>query len=193
MRKKSHISLSRGVIKGLGEENIIKHRYTFYIGSIMPDCLPSFLVRRHTMEDTFDVFVKHMEKFVNKLNKKPKVGFVQSIRMGMILHYIADYFTLPHNSHYEGGFKEHCVYEGKQLKCMRSFVEKYKSDRVKLEAPKLLRDIKQIGEYVKSRHQEYVLLHQGVKDDCRFSLETCICVALSLLGMSDGSLSIGTV
>ena len=33
MRKKSHISLSRGVIKGLGESNIIKHRYTFYIGS----------------------------------------------------------------------------------------------------------------------------------------------------------------
>ena len=65
MRKKSHISLSRGVIKGLGEQNIIKHRYTFYIGSIAPDCLPSFLVRRHTMEETYDVFVKHMEKFVN--------------------------------------------------------------------------------------------------------------------------------
>ncbi|MBE5954541.1 MAG: hypothetical protein E7257_10400 [Lachnospiraceae bacterium] len=184
MRKKSHIFLSRGVIKGLGEENIIKHRYTFYVGSIVPDCLPSFLLRRHTMDETFDVFVKHMEKFVDKLNKKRKIGFAQSIRMGMILHYIADYFTLPHNSHYEGGFKEHCVYEGQQLRCMSSFVEKFRNDGFKLEAPKALDDIKQIGEYVKSRHKEYVRLHQGVKDDCRFSLETCICVALSLLGMN---------
>lgn len=192
MRKKSHVSLSRGVIKGLGEENLIKHRYTFYIGSIVPDCLPSFVVRRHTMEETFDIFVKHMEKFANKLNKKPKVGYIQSMRMGMILHYIADYFTLPHNSHYEGSFKEHCVYEGKQLKCMRSFVEKYRSDGVKLEAPKALKDVRQIVEYVKSRHEEYVRLHQGVKDDCRFSLETCICVALSLLAMNSGGVELVT-
>lgn len=193
MRKKSHISLSRGVIKGLGEENIIKHRYTFYIGSIVPDCIPSFIVRRHNMEETFDVFVKHMEKFANKLNKKPKIGFGQSIRMGMILHYIADYFTLPHNSHYEGGFKDHCVYEGQQLKCMRSFVEKYRSDGLVLEAPKALEDVRQIVEYVKARHEEYVRLHRGVKDDCRFSLETCICVALSLLGMRSQGLEIATV
>jgi len=192
MRKKSHISLSRGVITGLGEENLIKHRYTFYIGSIVPDCLPSFLVRRHTMEETFDVFLKHMEKFVIKLNEKHKVGYIQSVRMGMILHYIADYFTLPHNTHYEGGFKEHCIYEGQQLKFMRSFVGKFKEGKLKLERPDLLKDIRQIGEYVRDRHREYVQLHQGVRNDCRFSLETCICVALSLLGMRDEGVRLAT-
>lgn len=188
MRKKSHISLSRGIIKGLGEDNIIKHRYTFYIGSIVPDCIPSFIVRRHNMEETFDVFVRHMEKFVKKLKKKDKVGFKQSIRMGMILHYVADYFTLPHNSHYEGGFKDHCVYEGQQLRCMRSYVDKIRQEQVTLECPDVLADIKQIVEYIKDRHQEYVKLHRGVKDDCQFSLETCLCVAQSLLRMKGDDL-----
>ena len=180
MRKKSHISLSRGVIKGLGEENIIKHRYTFYIGSIVPDCIPSFITRRHNMEETFDIFVKHMEKFVDKLGKRNKLGFRQSIRMGMILHYIADYFTLPHNSHYEGGFKDHCVYEGAQLKCMRNYVKEVNAEDVTISLPNPMKDIKQVVEYINNKHQEYVEFHQGVKDDCVFSLEACLCVALSL-------------
>lgn len=195
MRKKSHISLSRGIIKGLGEENIINHRYTFYIGSIVPDCIPSFITRRHNMEQTFDIFVKHMEKFVDKLGKKNKLGFGQTIRMGMILHYIADYFTLPHNSHYEGGFKDHCVYEGAQLRCMRDYVKEVRSEDVNINLPAPLKDIKQVVEYIKGKHQEYVKLHQGVKDDCEFSLETCICVALSLfrIGTQNQSVVLATV
>lgn len=194
MRKKSHISLSRGVIKGLGEENIIRHRYTFYIGSIVPDCIPSFVTRRHNMEQTFDVFVKHMEKFVDKLNKKRKMGFMQSIRMGMILHYIADYFTLPHNSHYNGGFKEHCVYEGAQLRFMRSYVNEVRTEEISIKRPDPLKDIKQIVEYIKRKHKEYVELHQGVREDCEFSLEACICVALSLfkIGMQKHSAKLAT-
>lgn len=193
MRKKSHISLSRGVIKGLGEENIIKHRYTFYIGSIVPDCIPSFIVRRHNMEQTFDIFVKHMEKFADKLDKKNKIGFSQSIRIGMIMHYIADYFTLPHNSHYEGGFREHCVYEGQQLRFMRSFVDRLRQGQLSIELPEALPDIKQVAEYIKAKHQEYVSEHQGVKEDCQFSLEACLCVAVSLFNMKGEKIYMATV
>lgn len=191
MRKKSHISLSRGVIKGLGEDNIIKHKYTFYIGSIVPDCIPSFITRRHNMEETFDIFVKHMEKFVKILSKRDKIGFRQSIRMGMILHYIADYFTLPHNSHYQGGFKEHCVYEGAQLRCMRDYVKNVKNDDIIIAMPAPLNDIKQVVNYIKEKHQEYVKLHHGVKDDCEFSLDACICVALSLFKIGSAKQKVG--
>jgi hypothetical protein len=75
---------------------------------------------------------------------------------------------------------------------MRNFVEKYRSDGFKLEAPNTLKDVRQIVEYVKARHEEYVRLHQGVRDDCRFSLETCICVALSLLAMNRDSVELVT-
>ena len=132
------------------------------------------------MEQTFDIFVNHMEKFVRILGKREKIGFRQSIRMGMILHYIADYFTMPHNSHYEGGFKEHCVYEGAQLKCMRNYVKDVRSEEINVKLPDPLKDVKQVVEYIKEKHKEYVELHQGVKDDCEFSLEACLCVALSL-------------
>ena len=166
MRKKSHISLSRGVIKGLGEDNLIKHRYTFYIGSIVPDCIPSFIVRRHNMEETFDIFVKHMEKFVRVLSKRNKIGFRQSIRMGMITHYIADYFTLPHNSHYEGGFKEHCVYEGQQLRFMRNFVDKVR-EKIIIEVIKVITSFfyiqKATNFFYRKVYTNYNHMHKGEK------------------------------
>ena len=31
--------------------------------------------------------------------------------LGVIIHYIADYFTFPHNDHYPGNVKDHCYYD----------------------------------------------------------------------------------
>ena len=36
-------------------------------------------------------------------------------RVGEVVHYIADYFTFPHNEIYPGNLKDHCMYE-KELK-----------------------------------------------------------------------------
>ena len=51
MRKKSHISLAWYLMNNEGMESVKHHKGAFYIGSILPDCIPSFLVRKHTIED----------------------------------------------------------------------------------------------------------------------------------------------
>ena len=43
MRKKSHISLAHYLMNSEGMESIQHHKGAFYIGSILPDCVPSFL------------------------------------------------------------------------------------------------------------------------------------------------------
>ncbi len=191
MRKKSHISLSRGILSGLGTETEIKHRYTFYIGSIVPDCMPSFLVKRHNVEQTFDIFVKNMEKFTTKFKVRgknmDKLSFRSTLRMGIIMHYLADYFTFPHNAHYEGGFKEHCKYEGQQLKDMRKFVEKIRKAELKMELPPVMDNIKQIVDFVKTKHAEYVEDINTTTSDCRYSFQTCLCVAASLLAIANAN------
>ena len=109
MRKKSHISLTKGVVHGLSAEQRFGHRLSLYVGSILPDCTPSFLTRRHCIEDTFDVCEKKMLGFLKHYKTKKKgVSILSSIRMGVVLHYIADYFTYPHNAHYPGTLKDHC-------------------------------------------------------------------------------------
>lgn len=72
MRKKSHISLTKGVVHGLSAEQRFGHRLSLYVGSILPDCTPSFLTRRHCIEDTFDVCEKKMLGFLKHYKTKKK-------------------------------------------------------------------------------------------------------------------------
>ena len=45
MRKKSHISLARYIVANTKDEELKKHKLSFYIGSILPDCKPSFVYK----------------------------------------------------------------------------------------------------------------------------------------------------
>lgn len=62
MRKKSHISLARYVVNALDDEELRKHKFAFYVGSILPDIKPSFIYRRHEMDGTFADLKRHIER-----------------------------------------------------------------------------------------------------------------------------------
>ena len=180
MRKKSHISLAKGIIHGLDMDGRIKHRFTFYLASIWPDCIPSFLVQRHCIDDTFELFNKKMNRFVEKYKLNKDMGFVSTFRMGVITHYLADYFTFPHNSHYDGNIKDHCIYEEALKHKMYSFIDDVKASTHKKKI-RLMCDIEQIDEYIKKKHSQYMSIKGNTDDDCGYSFSTCLNVVASLL------------
>ena len=55
MRKKSHISLARFLVRVAGDDVLRRRWKAFYVGSLLPDCRPSFLTVRHEYEETFDL------------------------------------------------------------------------------------------------------------------------------------------
>lgn len=182
MRKKSHISLAKGVINGLDIKDRINHRLSFYIGSIWPDCIPSFITRRHCIEDTFDIFNKNMEKFVKKFNSNKDMSIRSTWRMGVMLHYIADYFTFPHNKNYTGNLKDHCVYEEELKHCMYKYVDNINADKYQ-NTKVVLSDLNSISDYIKEKHAQYKLSGSNVEKDCKYSVLACMCVMASLLNI----------
>ncbi len=180
MRKKSHISLAKGIIHGLNLEDRITHRYTFYLGSIWPDCIPSFLVKRHCIDDTFELFTKKMEKFVNKYKIKKDMSLASTLRMGVITHYIADYFTFPHNTHYDGNLKEHCIYEEALKHRMRSFIKDVRSETPDNRFKPML-ELGEISDYIKNKHSQYMAVKGNTDSDCGYSFNACLKVVYSLL------------
>lgn len=48
MRKKSHISLARYMVENLKDEELKHHKFSFYLGSILPDIKPSGFSIRDT-------------------------------------------------------------------------------------------------------------------------------------------------
>ena len=112
MRKKSHISLARYIVNNMEDNDLKKHKLSFYIGSVLPDIKPSFVYKRHEMEGTYPDIRRHIERLSEgrKLVEKKK-GRKYYMDLGQISHYLADYFTFPHNTIYPGNLKDHCYYE----------------------------------------------------------------------------------
>ena len=179
MRKKSHISLAWYLMNSEGMESIQRHRGLFYIGSVLPDCLPSFIVRKHTMEDSFGVVEKELRKMVSHYNPREGLNRRFFIHLGVITHYISDYFTFPHNQNFPGNLKDHCIYEEELKKELRSYVREPGVERGRLSES--VHTPEAILGFVQRMHQIYMRMQSGVKRDCEYILELCHTVVDALL------------
>lgn len=171
MRKKSHISLARYMIENLNDEGLKKHKYSFYLGSILPDIKPSFLYKRHEITETFPDVRQNIERLSegDKIIEKKKKGAKYYMDLGQISHYLADYFTFPHDKTYAGSLKEHCSYEEKLKKDLRSYIkseEAAKSMREDVLAKRgeLFGNADALCRFIQSTHDDYIARKHSMAD-----------------------------
>lgn len=171
MRKKSHISLAKYMVDSLGDEELKKHKLSFYIGSILPDIKPSFLYKKHEMTGTFPSIKRHIKRLSEGEKVVEKAGRKYYMDLGQISHYLADYFTFPHNKIYPGGLKEHCSYEEKLKKDLRSFIKSGEAKKVTLLSKagqeQQFHNAEALCEYIQRAHDDYLARKHGVEDDIR--------------------------
>ena len=89
MWKSSHIRLAKYLADKQEFSCLHDHRLGFFLGNILPDCIPSFITRRHRIQDTFFILKEELQK----IESSSKVDFYFCLHLGIILHYVADYFT----------------------------------------------------------------------------------------------------
>lgn len=198
MRKKSHINLASYLTYQHFPFLLLSHRYSFYTGSILPDCRPSFLTTPHDIDHTLPLVQKQMEHFLicranssdQKLNRR------EAIAIGQILHYIADYFTWPHNAAYPGSLADHCIYE-KNLKFeLRRYIQKVKTEGLIPEPEQesetwntgfsgyqTIAEIRdRIIDSLQEIHEEYLqLTDHSVESDCFYIIKASRMVVYQLL------------
>lgn len=180
MRKKSHISLAWYLLHSQGMEVLQSHKSWFYIGNVLPDCVPSFIVRRHSYEDSFLIFEKELNKLVTHFHKKKEWNSYCSRHLGVICHYLSDYFTFPHNVNYPGGLAEHCSYEEDLKHALRSYVHSEKAQKNRNHNIQF-HSMEQIIDFVQQMHEEYMKVQSAVWRDCEYIVELCHQVVDALL------------
>ena len=62
MRKKSHMSLSMYLVDSMDSELLENHKKAFIMGSILPDCKPSFVTTKHNIDETFDIVCRFIDE-----------------------------------------------------------------------------------------------------------------------------------
>lgn len=179
MRKKSHISLAWYLMNSEGMEVLGSHKGSFYIGSILPDCVPSFFVRKHTFEDSFDILKKEFGKLISHFNPTKGADCYFCRHLGVITHYIADYFTFPHNANYPGKLKDHCIYEEELKHEIKSYVHSPEAIRKRMGETVYSSDA--ILKFVQRMHEVYCSMQSVVKRDCEYIVELCHTVVDAIL------------
>lgn len=182
MRKKSHVSLA-GYITG--QETEIRHRAVFKMGSIVPDLVPSFITKKHEINQTFDILEKKMNRVVDTYDSSKGLTLGRTKDLGVITHYIADYFTFPHNKEYEGSLKDHVIYE-KELKYeLKSFISSVDVD-MPMEHSENLGSIANICDFIRKAHEAYTAHVQNAQSDCRHIVQICGEVVSALISLMQG-------
>ena len=172
MRKKSHISLAGQIMDSMELDNVFDYRLPFYVGSIWPDCRPSFVTTPHKFDITFDDIERKISKFIANYDKDKGMNMRRCAGLGVIIHYIADYFTFPHNEIYPGNLKDHCMYE-KELKL---YLREYLNSEEAMEKQSSLRDfcsVESLIDFIRQEHREYLRTFHSVAEDCRYIIQLC--------------------
>lgn len=176
MRKKSHISLAKYIVGSLEEQDLVKHKKAFYLGSILPDCKPSFLTVKHEIEGTFPKIQNELKNLV-ELRQSSKINMRVFYRnLGEMIHYIADYFTFPHNATFTGNLKDHCIYEKHLKESLKDYIQ---SGEAKKNQPHILKSVQNLNSteaicnFIRKKHEAYIKLKNTVEEDCRQIVSLC--------------------
>ena len=180
LRKKSHISLAQYIVRNMEEQKLADHRKAFYLGSILPDCKPSFLSTKHEFNGTFLKVKQDIRALVENLELYENNQRAFMRHLGEVIHYLADYFTFPHNTIYPGNLKDHCVYEGE----MKLYLRQYLLDgraRAEQKAPVKLASLEQLYAFIQKTHDEYLQMKHSIEEDCRYIVNLCYQVVTTII------------
>jgi hypothetical protein len=180
MRKKSHISLAKLLVQSMDNKSISMFRRSFYYGSILPDCTPSFITRRHTIEDTFFILQREIQKITEDYDVEEGINSYYCRHLGIVTHYVADYFTYPHNKIFTGSVKEHCNYENELKHQFREYVSDFEHN-LKQKNVHQCTTAQDISKYILHMHEEYIKVASKVKNDCYYIVEICHIVVEAII------------
>ena len=159
-----------------------QHRKAFCLGNIMPDLRPSFLTTRHEFFGTFSQLQEKMRELIER-NPEEDNARVYWRRFGEVMHYIADYFTFPHNKNFTGNLYEHNKYEKHLKNHLKRYIESGAADRMVI-LPVNFGSFRELVEYIGNAHERYLLKERNIAEDVQYILRICSQVIHGILQLA---------
>ena len=173
MRKKTHMSLAHHMLTDMQDDQFFVYGRAFRLGSILPDLVPSFVTKKHQIDTTFDILEKKMRKVVEEYDGRSRLSMMRCKDMGVITHYIADYFTFPHNRIFAGTMREHIRYEKVLKYAMKDYMNRGYVGQQPIIRERLT-SVDDICAFIRRCHEHYLQTMEGKHEtDCLYSVEVC--------------------
>ena len=138
---------------------------SFVYGSMLPDLNLKYRMSMHSKREDWDTVLKIIDEITCS---KEKENENISIKLGMLSHYLCDFFTFPHNEAFGKNIIHHELYEQAQRILWWGKLEKIWNEcteEIKVE----LKSIKDIISYIEDMHSIYIRNLGDKKRDIFFS------------------------
>ncbi len=181
MLAETHKLIARYIYEALQRElNIDLNYNSFRHGSVAPDIYPFMLFMDHTPRGTMNLVERYMDQLSGSIwleNDKMIDKF--SFKLGVVIHFVADYFCEAHNAKRYKNLFLHFAYERRLRDRFKRHMEKFIPLSVILNAggweiEGSLRD------YITRRHNEYNSIKHSLYKDINYSLTVSMLVALNI-------------
>lgn len=112
MKSTSHFAVGHLLFNALEERNVFLNKTAFLYGNIAPDYIPHMVLTPHFGK----VCTRNAEEIARELARShlPEsriAGAEYSKMLGMMCHYLCDYFCFAHNKEFTGSLRQHPAYE----------------------------------------------------------------------------------
>ena len=165
------------------------HRKAFCLGSILPDIRPSFVTKKH---EYFGTFEEIQEKIRNLVEHGPGEGKerVYWRNFGEVMHYMADYFTFPHNRTYTGNLYEHNKYEKILKQRLKAYIESGAASAHAFQ-PMHFENLSDLTEFIRISHASYLRKERNITEDIHYILMICFQVIQGIIQLCTRELQAG--
>lgn len=185
MRKKSHILLARYLADQMPvAESLQSHRKAFCLGSILPDIRPSFVTKRHEYFGTIDEIQEKIRALVEHDPSEGKER-VYWRNFGEVMHYMADYFTFPHNKTYTGTLYEHNKYEKMLKNRLKAYIQTGAAESHACRAMHFT-SLADLIDFIKISHASYLRKTRNITEDINYILMICYQVIQGIVQLCSG-------
>ncbi|HEY5584536.1 MAG TPA: zinc dependent phospholipase C family protein [Ruminiclostridium sp.] len=156
---------------------------SFLLGSIKPDLSSKYLNIPHYKKDSEDFIQEEIRGILDsKIYECNKCTSNFSERLGIITHYLSDFFCYAHSEYFTGNMLKHYVYE------MRLFINYIKNSKEIIDScyDKNIvtnHNVSSICSYIDDLHREYSfeVKEASPSTDMTFTFNACISLCFSII------------
>ncbi len=112
MKSASHHAMGYLLYQALERRGITLDREMFVLGNLLPDYLPELILSPHfTMKCQREINVFTGVLAAEHLGDPTQIPAQYSLRLGILCHYVTDYFCFAHSREFKQNIVRHAAYE----------------------------------------------------------------------------------
>lgn len=184
MKSASHHAMGHLLYEALTNEGYQLDRELFVLGNLLPDYLPEMVLTPHfTLKCQREIHIFTEALAGQPVQKGEPLPPEYALRLGILCHYLTDYFTYAHTPEFRLGLKEHAAYE---LRLDEYFRDHYTIEQSlrSLTAPasETARDV--VKDIYRNK-RDYRASERTLETDVQFAFSVCLSSMKQLLAVSE--------